>query len=69
MCHVSLQVTRPELNPQEDVRETIFFAFAENRMPILSMSPLRASLEEVFLELTEGSSTQEMEEEANESNL
>lgn len=36
----------------EDIRETIFFAFADQRIPILSMKTIRASLEEVFLELT-----------------
>ncbi len=36
----------------EDIRETIFFAFADQRIPILSMQTIRASLEEVFLELT-----------------
>ncbi|MGL6221827.1 MAG: ABC transporter ATP-binding protein [Lacrimispora sphenoides] len=36
----------------EDIRETIFFAFADQRIPILSMQTSKASLEEVFLELT-----------------
>lgn len=35
-----------------DIREAIFFAFADQRLPILSMHVSRASLEEVFLELT-----------------
>lgn len=38
--------------PQTDIRETIFFAFADRRIPILSMHTSKASLEEVFLELT-----------------
>ncbi len=38
--------------PQTDIRETIFFAFADRRIPILSMNTSKASLEEVFLELT-----------------
>ena len=38
--------------PQTDIRETIFFAFADRKIPILSMHTIKASLEEVFLELT-----------------
>ncbi len=37
---------------ETDIREAIFFAFADQRLPILSMHVSRASLEEVFLELT-----------------
>ena len=37
---------------EEDIRETIFFSFADKRLPILSMHTTKASLEEVFLELT-----------------
>ena len=37
---------------EADIREIIFFAFAEKRVPILSMHVSKASLEEVFLELT-----------------
>ena len=36
-----------------DVRETLFFRFADARMPILSMSYEETTLEKVFLELTE----------------
>lgn len=49
--HVSLNFRSGELDPKEDVRETIFFAFADQRLPILSMQSQKASLEEVFLEL------------------
>lgn len=49
--HVSLNFRSGELDPEEDVRETIFFAFADQRLPILSMQSQKASLEEVFLEL------------------
>ena len=38
--------------PQTDIRETIFFAFADRKIPILSMQTTKASLEQVFLELT-----------------
>jgi ABC-2 type transport system ATP-binding protein len=37
---------------EEDVREIIFFAFADKRLPILSMQSQKATLEDVFLELT-----------------
>lgn len=35
-----------------DVRESIFFAFADRRVPILAMQEKKMSLEDVFLELT-----------------
>lgn len=35
-----------------DIREEVFFAFADRRLPILSMQTTKATLEEVFLELT-----------------
>ena len=38
---------------EADIRETIFYALANHRLPILSMAPSKASLEEIFLELTE----------------
>jgi ABC-2 type transport system ATP-binding protein len=41
-----------EKEEEEDIRETIFFAFADQRLPILSMQTTKVSLEEVFLELT-----------------
>lgn len=37
----------------QDLRETVFYALAENRLPLLRMQKFRVSLEEVFLELTE----------------
>ena len=47
----------------EDIRETIFFAFADQRIPILSMHETKASLEEVFLELTAEADGGEIEDE------
>ncbi|HBD00101.1 MAG TPA: ABC transporter, partial [Lachnoclostridium sp.] len=45
--------TEPEeKEEEEDIRETIFFAFADQRLPILSMQTTKVSLEEVFLERT-----------------
>lgn len=35
-----------------DVREALFFAFADQRVPLLSMRTIKVSLEEVFLRLT-----------------
>lgn len=52
MCHVSLQVAKNTADTSMDVREALFYAFADKRMPILTMTPSRASLEDVFLELT-----------------
>ena len=53
-CHVSLQLTGPETaDDSTDVRETLFYALAQNRLPILSMTTSKASLEDIFLELTE----------------
>ena len=49
-------VTRCELKQteEEDVRAAIFNAFAKAQLPILEMTRVRASLEDVFLELTTG---------------
>lgn len=61
---VSLNLSGEDTDTEEDVRETIFFAFADKRLPILSMQSQKASLEEVFLELTkEGASYREKEKE------
>lgn len=48
----SENTVQSENTAQTDIRERIFFAFADNRIPILSMQTTKASLEEVFLELT-----------------
>ncbi len=57
---------RVSLELAEDVREPLFFAFADQRLPILAMNLQRASLEEVFLELT---GEQGKEEERHEGDL
>ena len=51
-----------------DLRESLFFAFASAGAPILEMSRERATLEDVFLELTQGQPDEETipEEEATE---
>ena len=48
--------TRCELRQQgeADVRPAVFTAFAEAKLPIVEMLRVRASLEDVFLELTTG---------------
>lgn len=51
---------------EEDIREIIFFAFADNRLPILSMHVNKASLEEVFLELTADAESEDGQEEIQE---
>ncbi|MDO4296654.1 MAG: hypothetical protein Q4D90_10925, partial [bacterium] len=38
----------------KDARESIFYAFAEAKCPIVQMQEKKKTLEEVFLELTEG---------------
>ncbi len=48
-------VTHAQLKPEEeqDIREALFFAFAKAGKPILGMAQNHASLEDVFLELTQ----------------
>lgn len=50
------ETTLAEIKPVEnaDIRETVFSAFADARLPLLEMRTVRASLEDVFLELTQG---------------
>ena len=40
-----------------DVREALFYAFAEAKLPLLELRPRMASLEEVFLDLTDEDDT------------
>ena len=47
---VKVTITPAEEN---DLRETLFYAFADAKKPILEMTHKRASLEDVFLELTQ----------------
>lgn len=44
-----------------DLRESIFYACAENKLPIMGMSYNRKSLEDIFLELTGGEAADEKE--------
>jgi len=42
-----------EYDPEEELREKLFFAFAEHKLPIYEMTIDKATLEDVFLELTQ----------------
>ena len=61
-CLTSLRLSlSPSQNPDRDsvrVREDIFYALSENRLPILSMQLEKTSLEQVFLELTQSGKQQ-----------
>lgn len=46
---------------EADLRETLFLAFAEVDMPLLALTRSKASLEDVFLELTQGEGKEEAE--------
>lgn len=52
ICKALVSFRSGEDEEEEDVRERIFFSFADKRLPILSMQSQKASLEDVFLELT-----------------
>lgn len=49
---LSLEIMKEE-EYGKDIRECVFYGFAEARCPIVSMTEQKKSLEEVFLELTE----------------
>lgn len=44
---------------KKDIREKLFFTFADARMPIIQMNMEESSLEEVFIELTENEDDQQ----------
>ena len=46
MCHVGISYG-------EDIREKVFYLFAEERLPIYGMKQMGETLEEVFLQLTQ----------------
>ena len=48
-----LRVTA-EAQPEEDIREDVFCCMADAKLPILEMKTTNMSLEDVFLELTQG---------------
>lgn len=47
-----------------DLREELFYALAENRMPILSMQRKSESLEDIFLQLTENAAREQKDRDA-----
>ena len=55
-CQVRLETEKEHL---EDLSKAAFFTLAEAGTPILSMTPTKASLEDIFLELTEGKEPKE----------
>ena len=64
---IKVNVEKTDSEPK-DVREDIFFAFAEAKCPILQMTRNKVSLEQVFLELTSSEHAAELSEEPEESN-
>lgn len=44
---------RIEVKQEKDIRESVFLAFAERKIPLLMMKTAKVSLEEVFMELTQ----------------
>lgn len=62
------QVTTAQIKTKEnvDIREEIFCAFAERRMSLLTLMLMKNTLEDVFLELTQGNAVQMMESEVSE---
>ena len=48
---------RFEVRMDGDAREALFYAFAEARCPLVELRPRTASLEEVFLDLTDDDDT------------
>lgn len=49
-----------KVKQNQDIRTNVFYAFAEKKCPLLTLKTNRASLEEIFLELTQGENTLEM---------
>ena len=43
---------RAEMKSEEDMRDQLFFYFAEKKIPVLNMEQETKSLEDVFLQLT-----------------
>lgn len=48
-----------EVEGQQDIREAVFYAFANSEYPLLMLKTSKASLEEIFIELTQGEEEQE----------
>ena len=52
---------RIESEGQSDIREQLFFAFAKEGIPLLTLRLNKSTLEDIFLELTQGDRAQEDE--------
>lgn len=57
-CAVGIVEAQIEVQGQEDIREKLFFAFAEKGIPLLTLKLNKSTLEEIFLELTQGNAGQ-----------
>lgn len=59
-CSVEEQVTTAKIKARgnEDIREQIFKTFAERQIPLLTLMMMKNTLEDVFLELTQGNDVQ-----------
>lgn len=57
-----------EFDPENDPRETLFYAFSKADMPILNMSADRMTLEDIFLKLTSDDYLASLSEQAEEAN-
>ena len=49
---------RIESEGQSDIREQLFFAFAKEGIPLLTLKLNKSTLEDIFLELTQGDKAQ-----------
>jgi ABC-2 type transport system ATP-binding protein len=58
-----------EAKEGRDIREQLFYLLADKKLPLLKMVPETRSLEDVFLELTEGEGQEEREEQEDDSNI
>lgn len=47
-----------EVETKQDIREKLFFSFADKKIPLLELHTSKASLEEIFLQLTQDSTLQ-----------
>lgn len=52
--HAKIEVGAAASGGERDIRESIFLAFADAGCPLLTLKASKASLEEVFMELTQG---------------
>lgn len=61
---VEEQCVTLDLSIQEgnDIREQLFYAFAEHKMPILTMEKSEKSLEDIFLQLTDDDSEEDKDD-------